>query len=82
MSSYLVALIVSDFNCINGTSFNVGSSGSLPVKVCARPNVPREELEYSLDVGIKIINTNRTIVCFPHCGVQLRFRKGYSWVNF
>jgi aminopeptidase N len=67
MSSYLVALIVSDFYCINGTSFNVGSSGSLPVKVCARPNVPHEELDYSLDVGIKIIKVYEDLfsVKFP-----------------
>ena len=55
MSSYLVALIVSDFYCINDTSFGAGTNGNLPVKVCARPNVPPEQLEYSLDVGVKII---------------------------
>lgn len=54
MSTYLVALLVSDFHCAEGFA-NAGSSKNLPLRICARPNIPIEHLEYSLDVGIGAI---------------------------
>ena len=53
MSTYLVGLVVSDFKCINQTA-NAGLYGSLPVRICARPNA-LNQLSYSLDVAIKAI---------------------------
>ena len=37
MSSYLVALVVSDFECINATAI-AGLNGTLPIRSCSRPN--------------------------------------------
>jgi aminopeptidase 2 len=54
MPSYLVALVVSDFNCINGTAI-AGLNTSLPIRSCSRPNAINQT-EFSLDVGIQIIN--------------------------
>ena len=72
MSSYLVALIVSDFTCINRTAANAGPNGNLPVRVCARPNVPKEHLSYSLDIGIKAIEAFERLYNLkyplPKCG--------------
>ena len=72
MSSYLVALIVSDFKCVNGTAANAGPNGNLPIRVCARPNVPAEQLTYSLDVAIRIIQYFQALYNvkypLPKCG--------------
>ena len=54
MSSYLVALVVSDFKCINGTA-NAGLSGKLPIRSCSRPNAINQT-EFGLDIGIQIIS--------------------------
>ena len=54
MSSYLVALVVSDFECINATAI-AGLNGTLPIRSCSRPNAINQT-EFSLDVGTKIIN--------------------------
>jgi aminopeptidase N len=74
MSSYLVGLIVSDFNCINGTAV-AGPKGDLPIRVCSRPNIPSEHLEYALDVGIKIIEFYEKLYDIkyplPKCGMFL-----------
>ena len=53
MSSYLVALVVSDFECIRGTA-NAGTNGSLSIGSCGRPNM-RNQLSFGLDVGIQNI---------------------------
>ena len=55
MSTYLVALLVSDFKCLEGNATNAGPAGNLPVRVCARPNIPDLQLQYALDVGIDVI---------------------------
>jgi aminopeptidase N len=74
MSSYLVGLVVSDFTCINGTADNAGPNGSLPIRVCARPNVPEAHLSYSLDVAIKIIEYFQKLYDVPYplpqCGLS------------
>ncbi len=76
MSSYLVGLVVSDFRCISDTAVNAGPNGNLPIRVCARPNVPIEQLTYSLDIGVRIIQYFEKLydVKFPlpKCG-QYRF---------
>ena len=66
MSSYLVGLVVSDFYCINGTAVNAGPEGNLPIRVCARPNVPEKDLTYALDVGIKIIERFEQLFAVPY----------------
>lgn len=53
MSSYLVALVVSDFVCINGTA-NAGLTGNLPIKSCGR-STASNQLSFGLDVGIRSI---------------------------
>ena len=74
MSSYLVALIVSDFRCTTKIAPQAGPNGNLPISVCARPNVPIEHLEYSLDVGVNIIQYFQKLynVPFPlpKCGTD------------
>jgi aminopeptidase N len=73
MSSYLVGLVVSDFTCINGTAVNAGPNGNLPIRVCARLNVPETHLSYSLDVAIKIIEYFQKLYDVPYplpkCGL-------------
>ena len=73
MSSYLVGLVVSDFTCITGVAVNAGPSGNLPIRVCARPNVPVAHLNYSLDVAIKIIEYFQKLYAVPYplpkCGL-------------
>ena len=72
MSSYLVGLVVSDFTCINGIATEAGLKGDLPIRVCARPNVPRGQLLPALDVAIRIIESFQKLygVSFPlpKCG--------------
>ena len=72
MSSYLVGLVVSDFTCINGTAVNAGPKGNLPIRVCARPNVPEAHLNYSLSIGIRVIEAFERLYDvkypLPKCG--------------
>ena len=53
MSSYLVALIVSDFKCTNGNA-SAGVADNLPVSSCGRPNA-QNQLDFGLDVAINSI---------------------------
>lgn len=52
MSTYLVALIVSDFKCIHGVA-NTELSKKVDVSVCARPDAV-DQLEYALNVALKL----------------------------
>lgn len=54
MSTYLVALVISDFRCLNQTVLNIGEFGKVDVRVCSRPN-STSLLDYSLQVTVKII---------------------------
>jgi aminopeptidase N len=38
MSSYLVALVISDFKCLSTIIENIGESGSVNIRMCARPS--------------------------------------------
>jgi aminopeptidase N len=53
MSTYLVALIVSDFKCINAVAHPVFSK-NVEINVCARPNAV-DQISYALNVSIKLI---------------------------
>jgi aminopeptidase N len=53
MSTYLVALIISDFKCIT-SSANPILSKKISISACSRPNAI-QELDYALKNSIKII---------------------------
>jgi aminopeptidase N len=65
MPTYLIALVVSDFVCINGTA-NSGLNGNLPIRSCGRPNA-NDQLDFGLDVGIRSIEVlqDSLIVKYP-----------------
>jgi aminopeptidase N len=52
MSTYLVAVIVSDFKCMH-TEAKPALSRQVSVSLCARPNAI-EQLQYALNVSAKI----------------------------
>lgn len=52
MSTYLVALIVSDFACVSGVA-NTELSKRVDVNVCSRPDAV-DQLAYALNVAIKL----------------------------
>lgn len=52
MSTYLVALIVSDFSCVHGVA-NTELSRRVDVNVCARPDAV-DQLVYALNVSLKL----------------------------
>ena len=54
MSTYLVALVISDFVCLNETVQDIGAKGKVDVSVCGRSNAI-EQLQYALEVSTKII---------------------------
>lgn len=53
MSTYLVAVIVSDFKCIQSTAHPV-LSRSVSVAVCARPNA-LEQLGLALNASVQLL---------------------------
>jgi aminopeptidase N len=56
MTTYLVALVISDFHCLNQTIENMGEYGKVDVRVCSRPDaVANGYLNYSLQTTVKII---------------------------
>lgn len=70
MSTYLVALVVSDFVCINGTA-NSGLDNNLLVRSCGKPTTANQ-LDFGLDIGIRIIehfqNLYKVKYPLPKCG--------------
>lgn len=52
MSTYLVALIVSDFQCLSGVA-KTEFSKEVDVSVCARPDAI-DQLPYALNVSIRL----------------------------
>ena len=78
MSSYLVALVISDMVCLNDTVQNVGEYGKVDVNVCGRSNAI-EQIEYALQVSTKIIKFFEMIYGvkypLPKCGKLLIFEK-------
>jgi aminopeptidase N len=56
MSSYLLGLIVSDFECLSQIVSNIGLYGNLEVSVCGQKDaVSSGRLNYALNVSSKII---------------------------
>ena len=56
MSSYLVALIISDFQCKHEIVQGIGDDGKVEVGVCGRPSVVSAgELDYALNVSKNVI---------------------------
>ena len=70
MSTYLVALIISDFKCITSTAYPALSK-SVSVSVCARPNAI-DQLDYAMNNSIKILEYFETFYNvkypLPKCG--------------
>lgn len=71
MSTYLVALVISDFVCLNDTVQGIGAYGKVDVNVCGRSNAI-EQLTYALKVSTKIIKFFESIYGveypLPKCG--------------
>ena len=56
MSSYLVALIISDFDCISRTVLNSGEYGTVEVRVCGRrAAILSGQLNYALEIATNLI---------------------------
>jgi aminopeptidase N len=53
MSTYLVALVISDFKCKYGLA-NAGPTGKVNVSACGRPNA-FNQLDYGLTLAIKVL---------------------------
>lgn len=53
MSSYLLAILISDFTCIDGVA-NTPLSGSVDVAVCARPNAA-DQMVLAREAAIDIL---------------------------
>ncbi len=73
MSTYLVAIVISDFVCLTKTVENAGAKGSIDVRVCGRENAI-EQLEYALDMSTKIIKFLEEVYGvkypLPKCGLK------------
>jgi aminopeptidase N len=56
MSTYLVALVISDFECLYDTLENAGEYGKIDIRMCARPDVVDNGfLDYALQSAPKIL---------------------------
>jgi aminopeptidase N len=56
MSTYLVALIISDFKCLSDTLENAGEYGKIDIRMCARGDaVDNGFLDYSFQSAAKIL---------------------------
>lgn len=70
MSTYLVALVVSDFVCEGDNNVNMPLGANISVQVCARPTA-KDELSYPLSAAIDIIKFfeqyYQTQYPFPKC---------------
>jgi aminopeptidase N len=71
MSSYLVAMVVSDFKCKGVQDVAMPMGSKIGVNICARPNA-YDQLDYPLNVSIEIIQFfekyYQTPYPFPKCG--------------
>jgi aminopeptidase N len=73
MSSYLVALVISNFVCLNETVQDIGIEGKVDVNVCGRANAI-EKLRYALIISTKTIKFLESIY-----GVKYPLKKaGYK----
>ena len=73
MSTYLVALVISDFKCKKETVSNLGEYGKVDVSVCGRAdNVDNGQLDYALQIATKVIQYYETFYGvkypLPKCG--------------
>jgi aminopeptidase N len=56
MSSYLVAIVISDFECVSKIVPNTGEYGQVTVSICGRSYaVSTGQLDYTLEVASKLI---------------------------
>ena len=81
MSTYLVALVISDFKCKHSVA-KAGLNGKVDVRVCARPNA-FDQLDYALKYTVLTLETlekyfgvRYTISKLDHVAIpDLSFRK-------
>lgn len=76
MSTYLVALVISDFVCLNETIQEVGDYGKVDVRVCGRnESVSNGQLNYSLEVATNVIKYYEEFYGvkypLPKCGIYI-----------
>lgn len=73
MSSYLIALVISDFECLSGIA-KAGIKGSVDIRVCARPNAVNQ-LNYALNAAIRSIeffeDLTKVKYPLPKCGMKI-----------
>lgn len=56
ISTYLVALVISDFDCLQQTITNIGEQGKVDVRVCARSDaIVNGQLNYTLEIATNVI---------------------------
>jgi aminopeptidase N len=56
MSSYLVAIVISDFECVSKIVPNTGEYDQVTVSICGRSHaVSTGQLDYTLEVASKLI---------------------------
>jgi aminopeptidase N len=56
MSTYLLALVLSDFECKLQTVQGIGQHGKVDIRVCGRSSVvANSQLDYALNVAIKVL---------------------------
>lgn len=60
MSTYLVAFLVSDFECVE-SSLTILNGSSIPVNVCVRP-VYKNKTKFALDVAVRVMEYYLTVL--------------------
>lgn len=56
MSTYLVGLVISDFECLDERVENLGLKGYVDVRVCGRVDALKAgQLDYALNVSVRVI---------------------------
>ena len=77
MSTYLVALVISDFKCITQTAHPILSK-NVSVSVCSRPNAI-DQVDYAMKNAIPILEYFETFYNIkyplPKCGMILVSKK-------
>lgn len=76
MSTYLVALIVSDFDCLTNKVSSVGEYGDIQINVCGQPDAVADGLlNYAITIATNVIEYYekfyRVKYPLPKCGLLI-----------